>query len=191
MALKDELSQVHAKLGSSGQSSKNTESQASAQQMDQTILRMKRVIETLKTENKHLKDKLGPSNQLANQSKKEQHFDKLKSEFDKLHKAYNDALEKVSGLQIELELQSNVTFSCPHCNIKNMLEMGIDENTDLNTQLSIIKEQLHQKSQLLEKAKLMLARAAAKERSLREQIGYFKRRCQELQNIPVIEEISE
>lgn len=47
------------------------------------------------------------------------------------------------------------------------------------------------KTQLLQKAKVLLTRAAAKEKVLREQIAVWKRKCSELQNVPVIDEISE
>jgi centrosomal protein CEP290 len=54
-----------------------------------------------------------------------------------------------------------------------------------------IREKLAQKAQLLEKAKLLLTRAAAKEKNLKEQIKFLRRRCSELQNIPIIDECSE
>lgn len=47
------------------------------------------------------------------------------------------------------------------------------------------------KTQLLQKAKVLLTRAAAKEKVLREQLSVWKRKCSELQNVPVIDEISE
>ncbi|XP_017840462.2 centrosomal protein cep290 [Drosophila busckii] len=58
-------------------------------------------------------------------------------------------------------------------------------------ELKYIKDQLVKKTQLLQKAKVLLTRAAAKEKVLREQIAVWKRKCSELQNVPVIDEISE
>lgn len=58
-------------------------------------------------------------------------------------------------------------------------------------ELKYIKEQLMKKTQLLQKAKVLLTRAAAKEKVLREQLAMWKRKCSELQNVPVIDEISE
>lgn len=58
-------------------------------------------------------------------------------------------------------------------------------------ELKYIKDQLSKKTQLLQKAKVLLTRAAAKEKVLREQLAMWKRKCSELQNVPVIDEISE
>lgn len=63
--------------------------------------------------------------------------------------------------------------------------------TQTNDELAFIKEQLSKKTQLLQKAKVLLTRAAAKEKVLKEQLLMWKRKCSELQNVPVIEEISE
>lgn len=57
--------------------------------------------------------------------------------------------------------------------------------------MSFIKEQLSKKTQLLQKAKVLLTRAAAKEKVLKDQLLLWKRKCSELQNVPVIDEISE
>lgn len=158
----------------------------SVHQMEQTILTLRRVIEKLKAENKYLKDsKPSTSSSYQKEDNSAQKYEKLKTECERLQKIHHETLEKMAAIQVELELQqanSNLT-SCPHCNNPNLSEQ--EENS------VSIKDQLQQKSQLLEKAKILLTRAAAKERHLREQIAYLKRRCCELQNVPVIEETSE
>lgn len=61
----------------------------------------------------------------------------------------------------------------------------------VDSAIETLKEKLIKKTQLLEKAKILLSRAAAKEKNFREQIFFWKRRCSELQNVPVIDEASE
>ena len=187
--MKDELAQCHASTlcKNCKGSGDSTGTIHSVHQMEQTILTLRRVIEKLKSENKYLKDSKPStsthnSKEVASATHK---YDKLKLECERLQKIHHETLEKMAAIQVELELQqanSNLT-SCPHCNNQNLLEQ--DEGT------TSIADQLQQKSQLLEKAKILLTRAAAKERHLREQISYLKRRCCELQNVPVIEETSE
>lgn len=63
--------------------------------------------------------------------------------------------------------------------------------TELKEELLYVREQLQKKSQLLQKAKVLLTRAAAKEKVLKEHLCIWKRKCSELQNVPIIEEISE
>lgn len=158
--------------------------------MEQTILTLKRVIEKLKVENKYLKDsKNGSSCSVPSTAtymsqtdrKKEELFEKLKIEHEKLQKTYNDTLGKISSLEIELQLSQaqaiNVNVSCPHCN-NNVGEMDAD----------VLSQQLQQKTALLEKAKTLLTRAAAKEKHLREQIFYLKKRVCDLEGVPIISE---
>lgn len=97
---------------------------------------------------------------------------------------YSESLDKISALQTELKVQSK----CPHCENKGRM-MNLD--TQIQDELKYVKEQLIKKSQLLQKAKVLLTRAAAKEKVLKEQLSLWKRKCSELQNVPVIDEISE
>lgn len=185
--LKDELAQCHASTickncKASGDSSATGHS---VHQMEQTILTLRRVIEKLKAENKYMKDSKPSTSSSYQKDDIAQKYEKLKLECERLQKIHHETLEKMAAIQVELELQqanSNLT-SCPHCNNPNL--SGQEESA------VSIRDQLQQKSQLLEKAKILLTRAAAKERHLKEQIDYLKRRCCELQNVPVIEETSE
>lgn len=74
-------------------------------------------------------------------------------------------------------------------NLKFIINLSTSSLQD--DELKYIKEQLMKKTQLLQKAKVLLTRAAAKEKVLREQLAMWKRKCSELQNVPVIDEISE
>lgn len=140
-------------------------------------------------------------------------YDKLRNEFEKLQQLYSDSLDKMSALQIEFEIQNITCANCKARVEKNDGNNGQSiESMNLLNEIKSIKEKLIQKSQLLEKAKILLTRAAAKERNFREQVSFFaliikiiklnsvfllfqivywKRRCSELQNVPVIDEASE
>lgn len=158
--------------------------------MEQTILTLKRVIEKLKVENKYLKDsKNGSSSAPSTASymaqtdrKKEEVFEKLKNENEKLQKNYNEMLGKISSLEIELQLSQAqaINVSCPHCN-RNFGEMATQD-------ADVLSQHLQQKTVLLEKAKTLLTRAAAKEKHLRDQIFHLKKRVCDLEGVPVISE---
>lgn len=189
--LKDELAQAHAKLGMPEKPSKhNDHHHASQHQMEQTILKLKCIVEKLQVENKYLKDsKRGPSPVPSTASymsqpdrKKEELFEKLKIEHEKLQKTHNDMLVKISSLEIELQLSQAqaINVSCPHCN-KNFSEMATQD-------ADVLSQQLQQKSALLEKAKNLLTRAAAKEKHLRDQIFHLKKRICDLEGLAFISE---
>lgn len=161
------------------------------QAMEQTILTLKRVIEKLKAENKYLKDSKPTSSTSVPSTaaymsqtdrKKEELFEKLKMEHEKLQKSHNDTLVKISSVEIDLQLSQaqSINVSCPHCN-RNFAEMAAQD-------ADVLSQQLLQKSALLEKAKTLLTRAAAKEKHLREQIFYLKKRVCDLEGVPVISE---
>lgn len=159
------------------------------QAMEQTILTLKRVIEKLKVENKYLKDAKHGSSVPSTATymsqtdrKKEELFERLKMEHEKLQKSNKELLSKISTMQIELELSQAqaINVSCPHCNRNN--ELAAQGDAD------VLSQQLQQKTLLLDKAKTLLSRAAAKEKNLREQITYLKRRVSDLEGVPVISE---
>lgn len=115
----------------------------------------------------------------------------LKSEFHKMQKAYAELTEKLSSMQVELQLQAGHCSQCGGRRFSSSSSSESGEITDLESELKRLKEKLSEKTRLLDKAKILLTRAAAKEKNLREQIAYLRRRCSELQNVPVIEETSE
>lgn len=189
LVIKDELAQAHAKHGvPSEKSTKHNDHHQ--QHMEQTILKLKCIVERLQAENKYLKDsKRAPSAVPSTASymsqpdrKKEELFEKLKIEHEKLQKTRDEMLGQISSLEIELQLSQaqTINVSCPHCN-KNFAEMAAQD-------ADVLSQQLQQKTLLLEKAKALLTRAAAKEKHLREQIFILKKRVCDLEGVPVISE---
>lgn len=109
----------------------------------------------------------------------QEEIEKLRNDYDCLQQKHSEALDQISSQKIETDLRQS-SLPC-----EDNLSGGF-----VNELLSV-KEKLNQKTQLLEKAKILLTRAAVKEKHLREQIDLLKRKCSELQNVPVIDETSE
>ncbi|XP_065360391.1 centrosomal protein Cep290 [Calliphora vicina] len=145
------------------------------QSAETTILSLRNLVEKLKAENKYLKD-----GRRSCESRASSETSTL--ETARLQQMYTDSLDKISALQLKLQSK------CPHCENKGRM-LAMDSQTQ--DELKYVKEQLVKKSQLLQKAKVLLTRAAAKEKVLKEQLSMWKRKCSELQNVPVIDEISE
>ncbi|XP_068142544.1 LOW QUALITY PROTEIN: centrosomal protein Cep290 [Drosophila tropicalis] len=141
------------------------------QSAEHTILSLRNLVEKLRSENKFLKDGRRSTESRSSTD----------SEQIRLQQLHSEALEKIASLQKELQQQQRI--KCSQCNGRS--------KDATNEELKLIKEQLVKKTQLLQKAKVLLTRAAAKENVLREQLSMWKRKCSELQNVPVIEEISE
>lgn len=155
LGLKEELSQavavastvdvVPVKLARAGAAA--YEGTKSTANMEQTILALKRIVERLRMENKALKDGrtgvgLTPS---TNQQKTVQ-------ELKRVQDLYAEALNKITANEME----------------KNCRADGTPRDAG---ELKVTMLKLEQKTQLLEKAKVLLTRAAAKEKNLREQVG--------------------
>lgn len=167
--------------------------------MEQTILNLKLIVEKLQAENKYVRNNkqhgaggtvsisssipLTTAYMSASDRKKEEVYEKLKIDYEKLRRSHKEVLSKSSALQIELELSQSqaISASCPHCSRKSMDEMATQDFDSL-------KEQLQQKTSLLEKAKTLLNRAAAREKQLRETIANLKKKICELEGVPVISE---
>ncbi|XP_017060177.1 centrosomal protein cep290 [Drosophila ficusphila] len=142
------------------------------QSAEQTILSLRNLVEKLRSENKFLKD-----GRRSTESRSS--TDSTPPEAARLQQQNAEAMEKIAALQQELQKRTK----CSQC--------GGRSKDAANEELKFIKEQLVKKTQLLQKAKVLLTRAAAKEKVLREQLALWKRKCSELQNVPVIDEISE
>ncbi|XP_049315181.1 centrosomal protein cep290 [Bactrocera dorsalis] len=172
IALKEEMAQSEARRELCKCTGIKVNTQL-GQSAEQTILSLRGIVEKLRAENKFLKDGRRScdsrnTNEAAN------------ADLSRLQKLYSESLDKVAGLQDEL----NRKAKCKICSkAQNMAQT--------NDELAFIKEQLSKKTQLLQKAKFILTRAAAKEKVLKEQLLMWKRKCSELQNVPVIDEISE
>ncbi|EDS44104.1 conserved hypothetical protein [Culex quinquefasciatus] len=159
--------------------------------LEQTVIALRRVVEKLKVENKQLRDgRHGSSGTTASSrdssksgSPSKEGYDRLKKDHEKLQQSYTEALNRVAALQVEVELLSSA--NCPRCS------EGEKGRRDEGEQDNELERTLEKKTQLLEKAKILLTRAAAKERYLKEQIALLRRKCSDLQNVPVIDEISE
>ncbi|XP_032575072.1 centrosomal protein cep290 [Drosophila sechellia] len=169
IALKEEMARNESRreLGSGLKVSTNQ-----GQSAEQTILSLRNLVEKLRSENKFLKD-----GRRSTESRSS--MDSTPAEATRLQQQHAEALEKISALQQELQKRTK----CSQC--------GGRSKDAANEELKFIKEQLVKKTQLLQKAKVLLTRAAAKEKVLREQLALWKRKCSELQNVPVIDEISE
>ncbi|KAH8379694.1 hypothetical protein KR009_006584 [Drosophila setifemur] len=141
---------------------------------EQTILSLRNLVEKLRSENKFLKD-----GRRSTESRSSTDSSPPEAMVQRLQQQHQEALDKISALQQELQKRSK----CSQC--------GGRSKDAANEELKFIKEQLLKKTQLLQKAKVLLTRAAAKEKVLREQLALWKRKCSELQNVPVIDEISE
>lgn len=192
--LKDEIAQAHVKVDSPEKHKPQHEASSTAHvhAMEQTILKLKRVVEKLQVENKYLKGNSSRQGTATtnistatymsqNDRKKEEIFEKLKCDYEKLQKSHTELVGKISAMQIELELSQaqSINVSCPHCN-------NVDE---LATQdIDVLRQQLQQKTALLERARILLQRAAGKEKHLVEKINYLKKRVSELEGVPIISE---
>lgn len=178
----DNLCQRCSRCSTSG-SATNSELVDYNSKLEQTVIALRRVVEKLKVENKQLKENKPCPMTTANDRKSalgmvsKESYERLQKEHDKLQQNYTEALNRVAALQVEVELLSSVT--CPRCHPRE----GASQESE--------PDLLEKKTQLLEKAKILLSRAAAKERYLKEQIALLRRKCSDLQNVPVIDEISE
>lgn len=167
------------------------------EQLERTVETLRAMVDRLNTENKSLKEykpgttrhtsATAPPSKTSVVSSDEfvsrELYNDLKTEYDKMQKMYSEMTNKLSTLRVELQLQANV---CAQCRGQRRNSTSSEETTDDN-----IREKLAEKTRLLEKAKTLLTRAAAKEKNLRDHISYLRRRCSELQNVPVIDEASE
>ncbi|XP_075163264.1 centrosomal protein 290kDa [Haematobia irritans] len=147
----------------------------SGQSAEHTIIALRNIVEKLRAENKYLKD--------GRRSCESRSSTEMSMDSGRLQQMYTESIEKIAALQMELKQQ----IKCPHCENKQKLM----DTSPLQDELRYVKEQLIKKTQLLQKAKVLLTRAAAKEKVLKEQLAMWKRKCSELQNVPVIDEISE
>lgn len=88
---------------------------------------------------------------------------KLRQELSKTKQAYSDALNRLAKKEEELNLKKTEL-----ADMQTLGSQGSDEV--LLQELTLVKARLAHKTQLLDKVKVLLTRAAAKERVLREQV---------------------
>lgn len=159
LGLKEELSQavavastvesVPVKLARGGAAGTAAyEGTKSTANMEQTILALKRIVERLRMENKALKE--GRTGAGLTHSTNQQRTTTLQ-ELKRVQDLYAEALNKITSNEME----------------KNCRADGTPRDAG---ELKVTMVKLEQKTQLLEKAKVLLTRAAAKEKNLREQV---------------------
>ncbi|XP_030372210.1 centrosomal protein cep290 [Scaptodrosophila lebanonensis] len=175
MALKEEMARTESRRDLCKCSGIKVNTQQ-GQSAEHTILSLRNLVEKLRSENKFLKD---GRRSTESRSSTDSSASGSALELARIQQLHAEALEKISALQMEL----NQRNKCSQCSGRS--------KDATNEELKYIKEQLVKKTQLLQKAKVLLTRAAAKEKVLKEQLALWKRKCSELQNVPVIDEISE
>ncbi|RZB39236.1 centrosomal protein of 290 kDa-like, partial [Asbolus verrucosus] len=142
-------------------------------ELERTIFVLKRVVEKLQAENKRLMtgkrfypDRLGSG-------------DKLKRDHQRLKEQYCESIQKVAKLEEEVKM-SKAIHNKPVS----------DSVTVLSDELARVKEQLEQKTQLLNKVKVLLQRAAVKEKALLQELNELKLQAGKSQDAATLGNIS-
>jgi hypothetical protein len=151
--LKNELAQSFAKNLSkeAGHASGDLKSTSGGPfthgQLEQTILALRHVIEKLKVENKHLKDgKKSPSSDKSGKFTTppidREALNKLKNDYDKCQQLRLEALDEISALKIELELQQGSAV-CSTCQKEGESPESRDLDYDKDVSEYFIKMVFH------------------------------------------------
>ncbi|XP_011701872.1 PREDICTED: centrosomal protein of 290 kDa isoform X2 [Wasmannia auropunctata] len=133
-------------------------------EMEKTIFTLKRIIEKLQAENKRLKLNSKKNHFIANQGKN--------IEGGLFQRQYEESQKRVVSLEADLRLAEQRVA---------MLEEAQKE--DDNGDFRILKQQLMHKSELLDKMKQLLTRAAINEKTLRQRVQQLESK-QTLSTIP-------
>ncbi|CAH2007824.1 unnamed protein product [Acanthoscelides obtectus] len=163
-ALQSENSEKHAQpttqvIPTRDEIKKNSE-------LERTVFMLKKVVEKLQAENKRLMNGKRPlSDRVASAGK-------LKRENDKLKDQCGQYAEKICRLEQDL-LHVKSSKSVSFCT-----KSESDKVAALYDELSKVKEQLQSKTTLLDKVKVLLHRAATKEKMLLEEISLLKGQMQ-------------
>nr|XP_023020845.1 centrosomal protein of 290 kDa [Leptinotarsa decemlineata] len=143
-------------------------------ELERTIFILKRVVEKLQVENKRLVSGKQP---LSDHSAS---ADKLKRNHLCLKKKYEECVQKLGNMEHELSMAKNKLRNFPTSKTTDD-----DGFVAISDELSKVREQLEQKSTLLDKVKILLHRAATKEKSLIQEIIKLKNeKCGEISTIP-------
>nr|CAD7588753.1 unnamed protein product [Timema genevievae] len=148
-----------------------TKGKKSSSELEKTIVVLKRVVEKLQSENKRLREgkKTDHSNTKESVEKLRVELLSLRVERKKLEDRY------LEGVQTTTQLEAELVTSRKHIKaLEDRLQAvrgTSTEQRDSDTQeLLLVRTQLIHKSQLLEKVKSLLKRAAMKEKTLQEQV---------------------
>ncbi|XP_076766849.1 centrosomal protein 290kDa [Xylocopa sonorina] len=138
-----------------------------AMEMEKTIFTLKRIIEKLQAENKRLK--LGTKKNLANQP-----WGKFAASQNEsaLRRQHEEAQKRIVTLETDLQL----------CE-QRVAAFEKAQKEDDNGEIKILREQLSHKSELLDRVKHLLSKAAVNERTLRQRIQQLESK-QMLSTIP-------
>ncbi|KAL2711712.1 centrosomal protein of 290 kDa-like isoform X1 [Vespula squamosa] len=137
-------------------------------ELEKTIFTLKRIVEKLQAENKRLKFN-SKRNYFVSSVQGKKVYNGSEKPYEKL---YEEAQKKVIDLETDLQLaEQRIT----------MLEKTQKE--DENSEINILKQQLSHKSELLEKVKQLLTRAAINEKTLRQRLQQLESK-QTLSPIP-------
>ncbi|GLV41129.1 Centrosomal protein 290kDa [Carabus blaptoides fortunei] len=138
------------------------------QELEKTILSLKRLVEKLQVENKRLQCRARPCSSTSTDRKFT--ADKSQMELKKIREQYAESIERSVQLKDELDKsQKKVRF------LENAVQVKHRENeSSLRAELSDVMAQLVSKSQLLDKVKILLQKAALKEKYLEDQITQLK-----------------
>ncbi|XP_072743789.1 centrosomal protein of 290 kDa isoform X2 [Anoplolepis gracilipes] len=136
-------------------------------EMEKTIFTLKRIIEKLQAENKRLKLNSKKNHFLINQGK----INTIDGNI-LLQRQYEESQKRVISLESDLQLAEQRLI---------MLEKA--QKDDDNGDFRVLKQQLIHKSELLEKVKQLLTRAAINEKTLRQRVQQLESK-QALSTIP-------
>lgn len=160
-----------------GNSEAEYKSKKSVAELERTIAALKRVVEKLQHENKRLL--CGSKNAILDRKGS---ADKLKAELrvveaekKELQEHYLEAMQRVSQLETELD-KANVQTRLLENKLKAVQE---DSARSDMSELQLLRAQLVHKSELLDKVKILLQRAAAKEKMLHDKVISLQRQLPE------------
>ncbi|KAK9884908.1 hypothetical protein WA026_009146 [Henosepilachna vigintioctopunctata] len=149
-------STVQAQASKAGQESRRVN------ELERTVLILKRVVEKLQTDNKRLLSGKRPTSERAGSG------EKLRRDFQLLKEQYEVSLSKISELQSALNSTSYKLRSAED------LTTDPEKMMRVSRELEGVRAQLEQKTQLLDKVKVLLHRAATREKLLLEEITDLK-----------------
>ncbi|XP_072379937.1 centrosomal protein of 290 kDa isoform X2 [Diabrotica undecimpunctata] len=158
--LKSENSKQQVDISSDPQASSPGTKKVS--ELERTVFILKRVVEKLQAENKRLVSGKRP---LSDRSAS---ADKLKRDHVRLKEQHSECKQRIEELTKELEATKNTLHSLTTSRKED------DKSIVLARELSNIKDQLEIKSSLLDKVKILLHRAAAKEKALIQEIAELR-----------------
>lgn len=143
-------------------------------QLERTVFVLKRVVEKLQVENKRLTGGKKPlpersvcnhflfNTKLSFNACLQSSADKLRRDNIRLKEQYTESLKKLKDLEVQLQVAKKMQ--------KSQISNELTEH--LRTQLEEVKGQLFQKTQLLDKVKVLLHTAANREKQLLAEVSF-------------------